>query len=160
MTFLWTRIIDSFGSTQADEAALAELPNGDDLETGIFVKDGTPTAYEEVWRDVTETSAAENPAWILQSDDGLAFLGRIGTVFMGMRQGQDGSFGVRREVLDDVSKGWQIVFETGPTQSIPSAEEVLKEESLIVEASTEATVEVAGGKYAVRALHSPEHLAE
>lgn len=157
VTFQWTRIIDSFGSNQADEAAFSELPNGDDLETGTFAKDGIPTAYEEIWRDVTETSAAESPAWILQSNDGLTFLGRIGRVFLGMRQGEDGSFGVRKEVIDD-SKGWEIVYETGPTQSIPRARDVLQEESTIVEATTGGAAVVGGGRYAVRGLHSPNTL--
>ena len=158
MTYRWTRIIDSFGSSQADEAAFTELPNGDDLEMGTFVKDGTPTAYEEVWRDITQDfgNANDSAAWILQSSDGLSFLGRIGGIYMGLHQGQDGTFAVRKEVYDEDAEGcWRNVYESGPTQHIPSARDVLQEESLIRGAALGDIVPTAGGKYAVRGLHSP-----
>lgn len=150
MTFQWTRIIDSFGSSQADVASFTELPNGDDLESGMFVKDGTPTSYEEVWRDITgEYAMGTEAAWILQSVDGLSFLGRVGGIFIGMRQDQDRNFGVRKEVFDD-AKGWHVTFESGSTDAIPTSSDVMRGETMTKGAVTGQIVSVAGGEYAVR----------
>lgn len=112
--FQWTRIIDSLGSTQTDEAAFTALPNGDDLETGTFLKDSTPLPYEEVWRDVTDEMAGidNSPSWIVQSSDGCVFLGKIGCVYLAMSQDEKGRYAVRREV-DNGARGWTTVFESG-----------------------------------------------
>ncbi|KAF2798706.1 hypothetical protein K505DRAFT_392877 [Melanomma pulvis-pyrius CBS 109.77] len=124
LTFQWTRIIDSFKSTQADEAAFETLPNGDDLETGMFTKDGIPTAYEEVWRDVTEDTTGDSYSWIIQSNDGSTFMGKVGNVFLWMRQDEKGSFAARKEIYDESKGDWEMVFESGPAACVPKVEQV------------------------------------
>lgn len=119
--YQWTRIIDSLGSTQPDEAAFKSLPNGDDLEYGTFSKDGVPTSYEEVWRDVTEETSGERSAWILQSNDGSTFLGKVGSVFLGMHQDEEKNFAVRKEVYSESKRQWETVFENGSVYVIPTA---------------------------------------
>ncbi|KAF2703243.1 hypothetical protein K504DRAFT_474097 [Pleomassaria siparia CBS 279.74] len=122
LTCQWTRIIDSLGSTNPDEAAFKDLPNGDDLEFGTFSKDGVPTSYEEIWRDVTTEFIGDGDAWILQSGDGSTFLGKVGGIFLGMRQTPEGSFAVRKEVLSDSKGGgWKVEFESGAVEGIPRA---------------------------------------
>jgi hypothetical protein len=127
-TFQWTRLIDSLGSTQTDEAAFTNLPNGDDLESGIFTKDGTPTAYEEVWRDVTGAMAENMPSWIVQSKNGYAFYGKVRGICIGMRRDEQGHFEVRREDYDPSEKCWKLVFEsgTGAGQGLQRAEDIVQ----------------------------------
>lgn len=154
MTFQWTRIIDSLGSTAPDEAAFAPLPNGDDLETGTFNKGSGPTPYEEVWRDTTETlDDGGGWAWILQSADGSTFLGKVGGIILGMRQGDRGteSFGVRREVHNPSTGNWEATFESGPMNGVPSAAEILSVQIGPGHAVGDK-VQVAGHAYVVRAI--------
>ena len=127
-TFQWTRIIDSLGSTQTDEATFTSLPNGDDLESGIFVKDDQPTAYEEVWRDVTDDEAKRTPSWIVQSEDGSVIYGKVGSIFMGMRRDEQGRFEVRREDYDLSKQCWKPVFEGGTraAQGLEPAEDMVR----------------------------------
>ncbi|KIW74468.1 hypothetical protein Z517_12408 [Fonsecaea pedrosoi CBS 271.37] len=133
LTFRWTRIIDSKGSRQSDEASFVDLSNGDSLETGKFDKEGngTLTDYEEVWRDVTKDTESdeEGSAWILQSTDESMFLGRIGHMFLGMQESAQGCFAVRKEVWSSKSGtgSWHTVFEAGPVQSIPRAGDVQRD---------------------------------
>lgn len=130
MTFQWTRIIDSTGSSQADDAKFKTLPNGDDLEYGEFNQDGTSVPYEEVWRDVTNAVSVDGDdcAWILQSVDGSTFLGKVGGIYMGMSRTEDGRFGVRKEVCDKTTGSWKIEFESGPVVDIPRAMDVIPSE--------------------------------
>ncbi|KAH8889049.1 hypothetical protein GQ53DRAFT_808031 [Thozetella sp. PMI_491] len=118
LTFQWTRIIDSTEGTQTDEAVFTMMRNGDDLESGTFVKDGVPTEYEEIWRDVTGDLKADSSAWILQSGDSTVFLGKS----------EPGLFGVRKEVYNDSNDAWEVVFEGGAVQGIPRAENVVEVE--------------------------------
>lgn len=158
VTFQWTRVIDSTGSTRPDEAHFKELPNGDDLEYGTFPKDGiTPVPYEEIWRDVTE-GGVEQSAWILQSVHDDMFIGRVGGIFLGMQQQQDHSFCVRKEVYDALEKGWKVVFETGPTREAPQATEVVKQlESVMRGKGVTAGEEIVlcGRAYVVRGVEAP-----
>ncbi|RKU44407.1 hypothetical protein DL546_005935 [Coniochaeta pulveracea] len=158
LTFQWTRVIDSTGSTRPDEAHFKELPNGDDLEYGTFPKDGiTPVPYEEIWRDVTE-GGVEQSAWILQSVHDDMFIGRVGGIFLGMQQQQDHSFCVRKEVYDALEKGWKVVFETGPTREAPQATEVVKQlESVMRGKGVTAGEEIVlcGRAYVVRGVEAP-----
>jgi hypothetical protein len=166
VTFQWTRSINSFGITDADEAAFEDLPNGDSLETGWFKKDGHMTAYEEIWRDVTEdgdfgdsNTSASSCAWILQSTDGRAFLGKIGHTFMGMRQGEDGSFAVRSEVYKPSRATWETAFESGQVQETPRAVEALRIESRLESESLMAKgekIQVSSREYVIQGLYIPE----
>lgn len=150
-------MIDTTGSTQPDEAHFKELPNGDDLEYGTFSKDGTtPVPYEEIWRDVTEGDAKS--AWILQSVDGNTFLGRVGDIFLGMRQEEDHGFGVRKEVYNAAENVWKVVFDTGPTRAVLQAIEVVQQlESVMRGNRTTAGKEIAlcGRAYVVRGFEAP-----
>ncbi|KAI1851700.1 hypothetical protein JX265_010934 [Neoarthrinium moseri] len=151
LTCQWTRIIDSLGSTDPDEAAFSELPNGDSLEYGTFNKDGVPTSYEEVWRDVKATVDSENWAWIIQSVDGSTFLGKLDNIFLGMKQQvKGGSFAVRKEEYDGASKEWKTTFADGDTDTIPRALDALKIEG--GERVTGQTVVVNQGDYVIRGI--------
>lgn len=159
MTFQWTRIIDSFGSCQADEAAFTALPDGDDLEYGTYNKDGVPTSYEEVWRDVTpQGTDGEACAWICQSKDGLALVGKVSDHFIGMRQCEDGGFAVTLEVFDDSKGEWQTKFEAGMTKFIPKAAAVLESgiETLVKTDGSAAgdTVVISGIEYVIRGIEN------
>jgi hypothetical protein len=151
-------VIDSTGSAQPDEAHFKELPNGDDLEYGTFPKDGTtPVPYEEIWRDVTEGDAKQS-AWILHSVHNNTFLGRVGGIFLGMRQEQNHSFGVRKEVYDASEKVWKVVFETGPTRGVLRAIEVVQQlESVLRGRVMTAGEEIVlfGHAYVVRGFEAP-----
>jgi hypothetical protein len=155
VTFQWTRIIDSFGITDPDEAAFEELPNGDSLETGNFKKDGVLTAYEEVWRDVTGRDGEGSSAWILQSADGSTFLGKVADTYIGMQQEEPGSFAVRKEVYREAQRSWEVEFESGSVQEIPRAAAALEIEPQLVGRKLESgkNVRVRNHEYIVRGLH-------
>lgn len=124
MTCQWTRIIDSLGSSDVDEAAFRTLPNGDDLEFGTFSMGGLPTAYEEIWRDVTQEQAGDGTSWILESSDGTAFLGKVGNVFLGMSQKEAASFVVWKEILNNGE--WESVFHSGVVAGFPTATDTVQ----------------------------------
>jgi hypothetical protein len=116
------------------------LPNGDDLETGVFNKEGIPTQYEEVWRDATTEMGGYGAAWIIQSSDGSTFLGRIGRMFIAMRQSPRG-FAVRREALSESSEHWVLIFEDGPTRNLPRAVDVISAVNCDMEIGGKLTVQ-------------------
>ncbi|KAJ4293363.1 hypothetical protein N0V90_008645 [Kalmusia sp. IMI 367209] len=164
--YKWTRNIDSFASTQADEAAFTTLPNGDDLESGTFNKDDTATEYEEVWRDVTKET--DKPSWIAQSSDGTTFVGRVGDSFLGMRQSKQAqgrsAFAVRREAYDETAQSWKLVFECGDglNGAIPCAADVTEVMDAVdgheksdakLEAGIGSQVTVRGTDYIIRGYH-------
>ncbi|SPO01219.1 uncharacterized protein DNG_03966 [Cephalotrichum gorgonifer] len=128
-TFRWTHIIDSLNLTIPDEAYFEKLPNGDDLEIGTTpcpFKDGALTDYEEVWRDITVKSSAEELSWILQSDDGSAFIGKVGTIYLAIRKVGDGGFAARREDRDTSGSDWNVSYESGSVGSLPGAREAIE----------------------------------
>lgn len=127
-TFRWTRIIDSFGLVVPDEAHFEKLPNGDDLEIGITPcphKDNVPTGYEEVWRDATAKSSATELSWILQSQDGSAFIGKIGAIYLAIQKTADGGFAARREDREASGGKWNVSYESGSVSSLPRATEAI-----------------------------------
>lgn len=157
MTFQWTRIIDSTGSSQADEAKFKTLPNGDDLEYGEFNQEGTSVPYEEVWRDVTDEVSIDGDdcAWILQSIDGSTFLGKVGGLYMGMSKADNGSFGVRKEVYDKTTGDWKIEFETGSVAHIPKATDIIPSEpqlKILATTSGDKRHSLSGREYVVRGI--------
>lgn len=115
-TFRWTHIIDSLDLTVPDEAHFERLPNGDDLEIGVTPaphRKGEPTAYEEVWRDITVSLTTANKAlgfsWILSSLDASVFIGKVGDVFLAIHKAphdQGGVFSAYREQYDLVRGTW------------------------------------------------------
>ncbi|PPR06379.1 hypothetical protein CVT26_004640 [Gymnopilus dilepis] len=112
----WIHIIDSRGHSEIpDEASFSKLPNGDVLERGRMPcpeRGGEITEYEEVWR-VVEPLPGAKWAWILQSEDGKSFLGRIGGTYIAMREGEEGKFAARREEWDDDEGFWMSFWELG-----------------------------------------------
>lgn len=100
--------------TVPDEAHFEKLPNGDDLEIGTTPAPhlgGVPTAYEEVWRNVTSKRSPDELSWILQSSDGTTFVGKVGNIYLAIRKASDG-FSARREDRHGVDGGWNVVFES------------------------------------------------
>lgn len=152
MTFQWTRIIDSFASSQADEAAFSTLENGDDLEYGEFNNEGTLVLYEEVWRDVTPEAKGNSLTWILQSLDGSVFLGKICNIFLAMQQKQDKSFSVRKEELRDGA--WVVSFESGLCHELPKAEQIVLLETSLEKKKKQAgdMVQVGDSEYVIRGI--------
>lgn len=131
VTFQWTRLVDSLGSTQVDEASFEEMPDGDDLEFGKFNDNGLLKDYEEVWRDVTPRTSRESLAWILQSTDKTTFLGKVGSIFIAIRQTKDTGFAVRQDEFDGSS--WVALFEHRPSTSPPLSFDIPWVDSLLRE---------------------------
>lgn len=159
VTYQWTRIIDSTGVLDPDEATWDwdKLGNGDAFEAGTAVcpsRNDELTSYEEIWRNITRKGPLTS-SWILQSEEGTTFLGLVGGTFLGIRSNSDGSFGARREEWDPEQRSWSFKLERGHCVGIPEVEAVLKD--LPAQLSAEnlrvgATVSVAGVNYAVRAV--------
>lgn len=107
-------------------------------------KNDLMTEFEEVWKTL-EPSKEFGKAWIVQSVDGLTFLGRIGDAFLAMRQSED-AFGARRELFKDGA--WRDVYVVG---KVPSAKEL--GDGLDVSKWTMGQeIELKGVAYVVRAL--------
>ncbi|CZR62155.1 uncharacterized protein PAC_12052 [Phialocephala subalpina] len=159
-TYQWTRIIDSTGILDPDEAAWdwQKLGNGDAFESGIAkcpLKNGALTSYEEIWRDVTRAGPTPN-SWILQSADGRTFLSCIGATFLGMRSDPDGGFDVKRSEWDSKQKAWSIKFEGGHVAGIPGANAVF---SIATGGWTVgATVALGSVEYVVKAFETTPDL--
>lgn len=125
-TFRWTHIIDSLDLTVPDEAHFVKLPNGDDLEIGTTPAPhlgGVPTAYEEVWRDVTSKRDPGEMSWILQSSDGTTFVGKVGGTYVAMSKTRS-VFQARREDRLDGDSAWTLTFESDA--GLPKAAEVIE----------------------------------
>ncbi|KAH8173716.1 protein HRI1 domain-containing protein [Sarocladium implicatum] len=139
-TFRWTHIIDSLDLTVPDVAHFEKLPNGDDLEIGVTPaphKNGEPTAYEEVWRDITAKRTPTELSWILQSTDGTTFVGRVGAHYLAIKKTFSG-FAARREDRD-ISQNkdeWKTEFQSAEATALPSAAQAV------------AAVDVAGQSWA------------
>ncbi|KAK1531607.1 hypothetical protein CPAR01_11256 [Colletotrichum paranaense] len=127
-TFRWTHIIDSLNLTVPDDAYFEKLPNGDDLEIGTTPcphKNGVPTDYEEVWRDVTKRGPNDTPSWILQSKDGMTFIGKVGVIYLAIRKASATEFAARREDYDSHHGIWKRTFESENDGSMPKASAVV-----------------------------------
>lgn len=159
VTYQWTRLIDSTGTLDPDEATWdwQKLGNGDAFEAGVAhcpTKNGALTSYEEIWRDITRAGPTTS-SWILQSIDGMAFLGAVGGTFLGMRRNSDGSFAVRREEWDSVHSSWSVKFEGRDSGSIPKVEAILKElptEGGAQNWEVDGKVSLEGVDYVIRAI--------
>lgn len=153
-TYVWSRIIDSMGSDQSDEATFEPMPNGDDLEAGQFFMDGTHHPYEEIWRDVTGSPKGQSPAWIIQSVDGSVFLGKLDGLFLGMCQGAEGNFGVRKETSESTTGKWSVSYENGPVQGILTAEQAVEWEAQLKGSAMAVgdQIQVSGSDYVIRGL--------
>ena len=89
-------------------------------------KGGIVTDYEEVWRDITSNDPSDRRSWIVQSEDGQAFVGKVGTIFLAIRKDSSGTFSVRREYLDVSAQTWHVSHEAGDAGLLPGAEAALK----------------------------------
>lgn len=72
---------------------------------------------------MTEETAGDGYSWIIQSSDGSTFLGKVGHVFLGMRQDGKGNFAVRKEVFNESKGDWEMVFESGPAACLSKVEQ-------------------------------------
>ncbi|KAJ4248417.1 hypothetical protein NW762_012754 [Fusarium torreyae] len=127
-TYRWTHIIDSLDLTVPDEAYFNKLSNGDDIEIGSTPcphKDGAVTDYEEVWRDIT-SNPLKTSSWILQSQDGSTFIGRVGDVYFAIRKDADGSFSARKSTPKSSSDTWESLFESNTASVLPRADDAIK----------------------------------
>ncbi|CVK98832.1 uncharacterized protein FMAN_08414 [Fusarium mangiferae] len=127
-TYRWTHIIDSLDLTVPDEAYFNKLSNGDDIEIGSTPcphKDGAVTEYEEVWRDITPKPLNAS-SWILQSQDGMTFVGKVGNVYLAIKKGADGSFLARKDTLNFSSNSWENVFRFDNASVLPRADDAIK----------------------------------
>lgn len=118
-------------------------------------KGGAPTDYEEVWRDITSKSAPSEISWILQSEDGLIFIGKVGGIFLAIQKFPSGSFAARRENRDVSSAGWEVSFESGDVSRLPRAFQVvgvLEKDSQMWPENQEITIN--GGIYVFRGVNS------
>lgn len=98
--------IDSrLANAPPDVGVFEKLPNGDDLETGEMVcpeQGGVVMPYEEVWREIDPPPGPDLIAngiansWILQSTDGMSFIGKTGGLFIALKQNSN-TFAARRE---------------------------------------------------------------
>ncbi|KAF4119481.1 hypothetical protein GMORB2_4746 [Geosmithia morbida] len=135
-TFRWTHIIDSLDLTVPDDAHFEKLPNGDDLEIGTTPAphlENIPTDYEEVWRDITAKKNPNELSWILQSEDGTAFVARVGNIYLAIRKASGEALAARRQDRKSVDGKdvWNVTFESGDTATLPQAVDA----SLVIEAS-------------------------
>ncbi|UQC89964.1 uncharacterized protein CLUP02_15495 [Colletotrichum lupini] len=127
-TFRWTHIIDSLNLTVPDDAYFEKLPNGDDLEIGTTPcphRNGVPTDYEEVWRDVTKRGTNKTPSWIIQSKDGRTFIGKVGVIYLSICKASATEFAARREDYDSQHGIWNCTFESENDGSMPKASAVV-----------------------------------
>lgn len=128
-TFRWTHIIDSLDLTVPDDAHFEKLPNGDDLEIGTTPaphKGGELTDYEEVWRDVTQKATPDELSWILQSSDGTAFAGKVGSIYLTIHKASDGTFAARRQERGESGQAWKTSYESGNLSGLPTASQAIE----------------------------------
>jgi hypothetical protein len=164
-TYQWIHIIDSKDSKAPDIGTCPNSASGDFLETGKapHPKTNIVTEYEEVWHPLSIPSAKTIPyAWILQSEDGATFLGKVGGVFQAMRAdrdklGKQKSFCARRELWDVEQEAWIIKYEVGDAESLralPSLASGKNGEILAWESSSSEgdMVDVFGARFVVRAI--------
>ncbi|KAL2670244.1 hypothetical protein Neosp_014711 [[Neocosmospora] mangrovei] len=149
-TFRWTHIIDSLDLTIPDDAHFEKLPNGDDLEIGTYPLGGVPTDYEEIWRDITQKTAPEELSWILQSIDGSAFIGKVGSIFLAIQK-TEGGFAARREDRGVAGSTWKLTYEYAATPGLPTAmqgsEAIETQNSVWTEGQT---IKIGGVEYVFR----------
>ena len=81
------------------------------------------TDYQEIWRDITATTAKSSPSWILQSSDGSAFIGKVGAIYLAIQQ-VPGGFAVRRQ--DREAGNWVTSYESGDVGGLPVAAEAVE----------------------------------
>lgn len=157
MTVRWTHIIDSLGLTEPDEAKIEKLPNGDELESGVTPaphKDNIPTAFEEVWRDVTTKKTHTELSWILQSSDENTFIGKVGNIYVTNRKSATG-FAARREDRADAEGNdtWTVTFQSENGTGLPSATQAVAAIDSPGQSWTNGqNVDIAGVNYIFRAV--------
>ena len=116
--------LDSQGMSEPDIGDFTTLPNGDELETGKMPcpeRGMEITEYEEVWREIPPLSGSKR-AWILESvgEGRKVFLGRIGGGYMALGDGKGEAFGARREEWNEGGKRWEVKYEIGEVDGVPS----------------------------------------
>lgn len=113
-----------------------ELPNGDELETGVMPAPhlgGQVLPYEEVWHQLNPTrnssgGAKGSVSWILESVDGSrpvdegvtikSYYAKTGRYYLALRRREDASrssltFSAVRQDWDDAESRWTTKYEIG-----------------------------------------------
>ncbi|KAK5449606.1 hypothetical protein LTS15_008681 [Exophiala xenobiotica] len=167
LTYKWTHWIDSNGYTEPDIGSFKPTSVAtDSVEMGSMLNPETNivTPYEEVWR-ILPVSSPETfgYAWILRSEDGKTFLGRIGGDFLALKGGQEGPVGqegfcARRESWDQETSSWRTLYEAGELKNIGSLSKIADCPDFAWEKSSKVgdTVDAFGGKYVVCAIETAE----
>lgn len=128
VTCKWTHWIDSRGYTEPDIGSFEPAAKStDSVETGSMLHPdtNTMTPYEEVWRTLSASFTDKfSFAWVLRSEDGLTFLGRLGGDFIALKGGNEGPGGMtgfcaRREFWDDGKAAWVTKYDAGDAQNLP-----------------------------------------
>jgi hypothetical protein len=99
----WTPIISSRPQTESDEVdegTFMTLENGDVEESGrmMHFETGRVEDYVEVWRRYPQETSAGS--YVLERDDGLAFLGQIGERALGIARLGEGVAAWRDRMVD------------------------------------------------------------
>lgn len=111
-----------------------------------------PTAYEEVWRDITARKRPSDLSWILQSTDGSAFVGKVGGIYLAIRKTSAG-FAALRE--DDTTEGWSTTFKSKGGEDLPSAKQAIEAVEVTGQSWAEGqTLELQSTSYVFRAVSS------
>lgn len=126
----WTHVIDSNDYPGPDIGNIPLVLKGDFMETGRapHPESGIETCFEESWRVVEPKFVEKFPfAFILQSHDGKAFFGQVGSIVQAMKasRAEAGAFTARKQRWDDDSTSWKTNFEIGDgLADLPSVDDV------------------------------------
>jgi hypothetical protein len=149
----WTKEICSQNTESHDDIGeFEDLPNGDALEKGSMPNPDNNDeiqAYEEVWGNL-DIAPSDQPAWILRSKDenGITFVGKVGSWFQVLRKSGNGGFAVLRE--EKVDGKWVQRYKVGG--KLPSMRELGEEVFSPEDWELDTDVQVGGVTYTVYAL--------
>jgi hypothetical protein len=149
----WTKEICSQNTESHDDIGeFEDLPNGDALEKGSMPNPDNNDeiqAYEEVWGNL-DIAPSDQPAWILTSKDenGITFVGKVGSWFQVLRKSGNGGFAVLRE--EKVDGKWVQRYKVGG--KLPSMRELGEEVFSPEDWELDTDVQVGGVTYTVYAL--------
>lgn len=129
-----------------DEGSFTDLPNGDVLETGSMSNPdagGAVQPYEEVWRRFPIEEDVR--VLILASEDGKAFIGRVGQWEVALKDATDSTpFLARRR--DRKEDGWVEVYLVGGEE----ARRELPRQPEEVAGGVGAVVELGGKRWVIK----------
>jgi hypothetical protein len=111
-----------------------------------------PTAYEEVWRDVTAKKTPSELSWILQSVDRSTFVSKVGGIYLAIQKASAGFAAVRE---DRSANAWSTTFQSQGGEGLPSATQAIE----AIEAGRQSwaegqTLDIQNTNYLFRAVSS------